>query len=237
MSSTNTMAKKSAIEPDATISSPLVAEIIDVRATLIDGYKQHVLEHGHQPASIYKFVSGLGLAETDYYEHFNSFEAIEGEIWLQLHLNTLIRLDAEDAYLGYTVREKWLAYFYTLIEEWKQNRSFLSWSLRQNKPMMPGSNACLKHWKEAFVAYANARVTEGTDTGEVASRPYITTKYASGLWIQALFLLDFWLKDTSQNFELTDAAVEKAINVSMDVMGSNALDSAFDFAKFVWQNK
>ena len=34
-----------------------------------------------------------------------------------------------------------------------------------------------------------------------------------------------------------DAAVEKAINVSMDVMGSNALDSAFDFAKFVWQNK
>jgi len=65
----------------------------------------------------------------------------------------------------------------------------------------------------------------------------IGNKYGEGLWIQALFVLQFWTKDESIGFEKTDAAIEKAVNVSFDLMGKSPIDSVLDFAKFLYQNK
>jgi hypothetical protein len=48
------------------------------------------------------------------------------------------------------------------------------------------------------------------------------------------FVIGFWIKDNSQGFEKTDAAIEKAVNLSFDLLGKNIADSAFDFAKFVF---
>jgi hypothetical protein len=58
-----------------------------------------------------------------------------------------------------------------------------------------------------------------------------------GLWIQTLFILQFWANDDSKEFEKTDAAIEKAVNVAYDLMGKSPLDSMFDFAKFIFQNR
>lgn len=213
------------------------AESQDSATALLQGFVHHVLEHGHLPASIYKFCKELGLPESEFYVHYNSFEAMEAAVWLSYHANTLDRLHAEEAYMEYSVREKWLAYYFTLLEEWKAQRSFITWSVNRHQGLNSIQKPYLRLWKTAFEAYAESRNTEGADTGEIANRPYIHKQYNKGQWWQALFVLDFWLKDHSPNFELTDAAVEKAVNFSMDVIGTNALDTAFDFAKFVWQNR
>jgi len=55
--------------------------------------------------------------------------------------------------------------------------------------------------------------------------------------LQFLFVLNFWLNDDSAQFEKTDAAIEKAVHLSFDLMGKGPLDTMVDFAKFLYQNK
>ena len=50
---------------------------------------------------------------------------------------------------------------------------------------------------------------------------------------QLQFILLFFVRDESANFERTDAAVEKAVTLSFDLVGRNTLDSAFDFGRFL----
>ncbi len=58
-----------------------------------------------------------------------------------------------------------------------------------------------------------------------------------GFWVQALFVLKYWIEDSSINFEMTDAAIEKAVNLSFQLMHSNTLDSLLDFGKFILTRK
>jgi hypothetical protein len=36
---------------------------------------------------------------------------------------------------------------------------------------------------------------------------------------------------------MSDAAVEKAVNLSFQLLGESAIDGAIDLAKFLWQSK
>jgi hypothetical protein len=67
-------------------------------------------------------------------------------------------------------------------------------------------------------------------------RPYISDKYDEALWIQFLFVVYFWIKDDSPGFEKTDAAIEKAVKLSSELMGEGPVDSFIDLAKFLYQN-
>ena len=78
---------------------------------------------------------------------------------------------------------------------------------------------------------------EGKETDEVVDRPIISNNYDEGLWRQVLFVLNFWAEDDSPNFERTDVAIEKAVNLSFDLMGRSAIDSAIDFARFLYQRR
>ena len=62
-------------------------------------------------------------------------------------------------------------------------------------------------------------------------------KYADGLWVNFVFIINFWLKDNSKGFEKTDEAIERSVNLAFDLMGKSALDAALDFGKFLFQNK
>ena len=57
--------------------------------------------------------------------------------------------------------------------------------------------------------------------------------YPRFFWQQVLFVLGYFAKDDSINFERTDAAVEKAVTLSFDLVGRNTLDSAVDFVRFL----
>lgn len=36
-------------------------------------YMDYVLNHGHRPASVFKFCTDLGIKEETFYDHFGSF--------------------------------------------------------------------------------------------------------------------------------------------------------------------
>ncbi len=80
-------------------------------------------------------------------------------------------------------------------------------------------------------------VEEGISGQEISSRSRLSDTYDRLFWYQFLFLLNFWKKDRSKAFEKTDAAIEKSVNLSFDLIEKNAIDSALDFGKFMFQNR
>ena len=42
-------------------------------------------------------------------------------------------------------------------------------------------------------------------------------------------------EDKSEEFEQTDTAIEKSVNLAFDFMAHGVFDSAFDFGKFLFQ--
>ena len=217
---------------------------VDISAKIKEAYLDHLLEHGQAPPSVYQFTKRLKMPEATFYEHYNSFASLERAIWRSFFDQALEQIQGDEVYREYSAREKLLAFYYTWVEVLKNNRSYVTFRVL---PMglsgvnRPGrgrmSVGLLSRFKEGFLDFANELIMEGKETDEVVDRPLISNNYGEGLWQQVLFVLNFWVQDDSQNFERTDVAIEKAVNLSFDLMGRSALDSAFDFARFLYQGR
>lgn len=201
-----------------------------------EAYMNYVLENGARPASIFKFVKELKVKEELFYDHFNSFDNIEKEIWSDLFTSTIEAITSEEVYNEYSSREKLLAFFYTWIENLKSNRSYILQSVPQKmKPEITPSY--LEHVRHSFKDWIADLLLEAKETDEVTTRPIISDRYDDAIWLQFLFILGFWLKDDSKAFEKTDAAIEKSVNLAFDLMGRGPLDAMVDFGKFLFQNR
>ncbi|MCS6822374.1 MAG: TetR family transcriptional regulator C-terminal domain-containing protein [Microscillaceae bacterium] len=203
---------------------------------IIEGFIKYALENEKYPKSAYQLAKFIGITEKDFYQYFGSIQAVESAIWVSFFEITLKTIEADEVYAKYSVREKLLAFYYMWLETLKENRSYILFATENLQPtqLIP---AYLKEFREKFTTYVENLLAEGKETGEVASRQFIDRSYPFIFWMQALLILRFWLKDTSKNFEQTDAFVEKAVNFAFDFVGKTVFDSAFDFAKFVFQNR
>jgi AcrR family transcriptional regulator len=211
---------------------------MDTKEQLQQSYITYVLEHGRQPVSVFAFAKQLGIAETEFYAHFNSFDNLEQQIWKDLFERARLRTESQEVFEQYSVREKLLSLYYIWVEELKLQRSFVLFSANKqpDKRFMVFSPELLL-FKGAFKDVAEELLREGRATGEVINRPFLTERYPDGLWRQTLFILNFWIKDPSQQFEQTDVAIEKAVNMAFDLIGKTPLDTIFDFTKFLFQNR
>jgi len=199
-------------------------------------YINFVLENGTKPPSIFKFVKELKIKEEDFYDSFNSFENIDKQIWLDMFQQTVDRLQADEVFEEYSVREKLLAFFFTWIEVLKTQRSYiLETSPKMQRPDLKPAH--LTYVREAFKEFVTDLMLEAKETEEVKTRPYISDKYEDAIWVQFMFIINFWIKDDSRGFEKTDAAIEKSVNLAFDLMGRGPLDAMLDFGKFLFQNR
>lgn len=205
-----------------------------------EAYIEHVLTNGRRPESIYAFAKKLKITEEAFYEEYNSFVQIESDIWKAFVVQTIVSIEADEVYATYSVREKLLSFYYTLIEMMKKQRSYVLKSYeRMQAPLQMKKNMQLTDAKLAFEDFANELLLEGRETREVEQRPIpqLMQKYPDMLWKQALSIIDFWVNDMSKSFEKTDTLIEKSVNTSMDLLGRTPLDSIFDLGKFLYQNR
>jgi hypothetical protein len=179
----------------------------------------------------------MKMKEIEFYDHFNSFELLESDIWLGFFRETISKIEADSVYTTYSVREKLLAFYYTWIEVLKNNISYASqtWRLIDKRRMK--TPVFMTDLKIAFKEYARDLIMEGKESREVQPRKFFDERYPDAFWLQFLMVLDFWVKDKSRGFEQTDAMIEKSVNTSFDLIGSSALDTVLDFAKFMYQNR
>ncbi|MFM2375558.1 MAG: hypothetical protein RLZZ165_655 [Bacteroidota bacterium] len=203
-------------------------------SVLIAAYKKLALEQGKLPVSKTEVVNAANSSLSDLDAMFSSLDALQEAVWVGYLRRTLEALEGSSEYVHYSVREKLLAYYFTLFEHLQEEREFVKlfapklgiWNY--NPPFLKG-------FKQAFLLFVNELLKEGSETGEIAERLMLGDDYTSWHWPQMLFLLNKWIGDESEGHAVSDQAVEKAVNLGFDVMGRNVLDSAFEFAKFMME--
>jgi hypothetical protein len=201
-----------------------------------EAYKNYWLENGKRPVSIYAFCQHLGIAETSFYDMYSSFDAVEKDLWLSYFQDTVDKLHEDDIYRAYSAQEKLLTFYFMWVQKLKENRSYIL-QQKENYRTSGLNLDKLETFRIAFYDYIREIVKEGYTSNEIKERKFISDQYVHGFWMQALFVLRYWTKDDSNQFEMTDAAIEKAVNLSFQLISTNTLDSLVDFGKFMFTRK
>ena len=201
-----------------------------------EAYKNYWLENGKRPVSIYAFCQHLGIAETSFYDMYSSFDAVEKDLWLSYFQDTVDKLHEDDIYRAYSAQEKLLTFYFMWVQKLKENRSYIL-QQKENYRARGLHLDKLETFRIAFYDYIREIVKEGYTSNEIKERKFISDQYVHGFWMQALFVLRYWTNDDSNQFEMTDAAIEKAVNLSFQLISTNTLDSLVDFGKFMFTRK
>ena len=204
-----------------------------------DGIKQayidYVLTRGERPQSVYVFAKKQKISEAYFYEFFASFDALEQNIWAEIGLKVIGEIKAQAVWAEYSAREKALSFFYGFFELLRASRSFALYSLK-HAPKGLTTPRVFEKLKEVFLTFSDEILAEGLDTGELKDRKFFTKRYKDALWAQFGFVLNFWMRDDSANFEKTDEAIEKGLNVTFDLFERSPIDNLFEYGKFIAQN-
>jgi hypothetical protein len=209
---------------------------LSTKENLVDAYIDFVLTHEEKPKSVYAFCKMQKIEESDFYNHFNSFEQIEEDQWVLFYQKTREVLASDEVYETFSVREKMLSFYFTWIEQLKKKRSFCTYYYHENRTqIMMGKG--LKSFRDKFKSDIKSLIIEGISKEEIATRSKLSDRYDEGFWLMTLFVLQFWINDQSHAFEKTDAAIEKGVNLAFDMISKGAIDSLFDFGKFMLNNR
>lgn len=208
-----------------------------MKAKLIEAYILETLTHHGAPKSVFLFAQKVGIEEKEFYEHFSGLNELEGAIYKEWFNEAVKQCEFSEPWNGYSSREKVLALFYTFIEQVKKNRSFAVYLKERDVIKLPKWPAYLNALGKQFKETAGGILNAAIQNNEVEARKYLDEKYVDGLWLNFLFVLTFWLNDSSSSFEKTDEAIERSVNLAFDLMGKSPLDAAFDFGKFLFQSR
>jgi hypothetical protein len=195
-------------------------------------YIDFVLTEGEQPKSVYIFAKKNKMAEEEFYRFFASFDAIEQNIWTNFAVKTIAEIKTQEVWAQYTSREKALSFFYSFFELIKGSRSFVVYSIKK-QPKSFSTPQTFSGIKEVFENFCQSLIAEGIESNELSERKFFSNRYKDALWVQLVFILNFWINDNSTGFEKTDEAIEKGINVTFDLFHRSPIDNLFEYGKFL----
>lgn len=206
------------------------------KETFIEKYKEFELLKGRTPHSVFEFCKEYKTNEAAFYEHFNSLVQIRKHIMASFINDTIKVLDADADYEEFNSKEKFLALFYTLFENFKESRSYLILKYNDKKDF----KGKIDDWS-LFNLQFNARlesiISDAKANNEMKEIPYISSQYSKAYKLALMYVFRVWLNDESEKFETTDAAIEKSINVAYELLSSGPLDAIFDFGRFAVKTK
>lgn len=203
---------------------------------IITLYMNAVLEKNNSPMNVYLFCKENAIEEADFYAFFSSFDAVKQAIWIKFFENAVSAIEKEKPYLDYTNKNKLLALYFTLFEILTLNRSYVLYSLKDNGQGLKNMKD-LKQFRNHFKTFIVSLIQSdpsGVD-GKVAK--VTEPVFSEGAWLQFLFLLKFWMEDTSKGFEKTDILIEKSVNTVVDLLDTKPLEKVIDLAKFLWKER
>ena len=200
-----------------------------------NAYIDYVLTHNEPPKSVYNFAKKLKMTEGEFYNFYASFTAIEKAIWSDLTITAIAQIKEQEIWPQYSSREKILSFFYAYIELLKNRRSFVIYSLKQHGKRL-STPVVLADARPMFENFSEDVINDGLDSGELAERKFFSKRYKDALWVQFVFIINFWMNDDSSGFEKTDEAIEKGINVTFDLFQRSPIDNLFEYGKFLARN-
>jgi AcrR family transcriptional regulator len=198
-------------------------------------FRAYVVDKQREPCSIGSFARGVEIDEQKLYEHFGSLSRLKQSILDDIFSDVRSILNAEELYEGYSAREQLLAFYFTLFERLKEERSYFLARLRCFPTLSDVQVIGEFFWgaRSQVKETLGAILRKGEQGGEIPKRFLLSRLYAQLLWTHFLFLLSYWRFDSSPNFEQTDIAVEKSCHLVMDLLGRGAIDSGVEMLSFL----
>lgn len=203
---------------------------------MVTFYMDYVLEHDKQPTSVYSFAKHNHFEESEFYDCFGSFEALEKAIFNTFFDNTMTALHKSQDYTDFEPRNQLLSFYFTFFENLTANRSYVIYALHKHKNSMKSLGA-LATLKSSFTQYISELGIEMIDLKHDQLEKIQNRSLKETAWLQLLLTIKFWLDDTSPSFEKTDIFIEKSVNTSFDVLDVAPLKSLIDFGKFIFKEK
>lgn len=199
-------------------------------------YMNYVLEHQAVPKNVFNFCKNNSIEESDFYSLFGSFETIKQHIWTKFFENATTSMQKEDLFETYSDKNKLLSLYFTLFEIVTLNRSYVLYSLKDNREGLKNLKD-LKHFRSDFKNFVVDIIQSNSEVKSDKLARVTEPIYSEGAWIQFLFILKFWMDDTSKSFEKTDILIEKSVNTVVDLLDTKRLENLFDLGKFLWKEK
>jgi len=203
---------------------------------IITFYMDYVLEHDHDPKTVFAFAKMNNFDEAKFYEYFASFEAIEKGIFEAFFTNSVNALNKSEDYKIFDARNKLLSFYYTFFENLTANRSYVKHVLDKYKGEFKGLKI-LSGLKQHFTHYVSELGIQMLDIKQDQLEKIQDRALKESAWLQLLLTMKFWLDDTSASFEKTDIFIEKSVNTTFDVLDIAPLKSVIDLGKFLFKEK
>ncbi|MEX2590630.1 MAG: TetR family transcriptional regulator C-terminal domain-containing protein, partial [Chitinophagales bacterium] len=197
------------------------------RNLLLDTYKTFYSKKKRRPKSVREFCTFSKIERKDFKSHYKSLFGIERDIWELFALESIQRISTAPEYEQFSAQEKLLAFYYTFLELVKQDADFVKINLQRMSKTAFISDYTDK-LRKAFCRFAENILEEAAETEEIKNRPLIFAQYPKFFWLQLMAILNYWKNDKSTDNELTDAFIEKSVQLSFDLVSKGPIDSAFD---------
>ena len=209
---------------------------MDLKQKIYDAYSTGVLEHEKEPKSVYLFCKKNKIEETDFYKSFASLEDIKESIFSKFFDNAYMLISKEKGFDAQVPKEKLLSFYFTFFEVLLLNRSYVLFILSNSGEKMQKLSS-LRRLRNSFKQFASGLIEQGNTSKQSILTKHPELIFSEGAWLQLLFLLKFWMEDSSPGFEKTDMAIEKSVQTVFELFDNTPLDSVIDFGKFLWNEK
>lgn len=209
---------------------------MDLKQKIYDAYSTQVLEHEKEPKSVYLFCKKNKIEETDFYKSFASLEDIKESIFSKFFDNAYMLISKEKGFDAQVPKEKLLSFYFTFFEVLLLNRSYVLFILSNSGEKMQKLSS-LRRLRNSFKQFASGLIEQGNTSKQSILTKHPELIFSEGAWLQLLFLLKFWMEDSSPGFEKTDMAIEKSVQTVFELFDNTPLDSVIDFGKFLWNEK
>lgn len=201
---------------------------------IVSEYVKYCLKKGHAPVNVFQLCEELSVTETEFYSHFGSLEKVEEAVLVTRWQSVADKFADDEQFTGFGLTEKMLTLHFAFIESLREIRSYLLWKYQDWKNPMDQVKG-LMALRHAFQQTVTPMLDMASNQGEIPDRKVVSKLNVEALGMNLAFVMHFWLKDDSTDFERTDACIEKSLQLTMDFVGRNAVDKLFDLGKFLIQ--
>jgi hypothetical protein len=206
------------------------------REEVIAAYMEYCLEHEKTPVSVYKFCKEIEISEDAFYSFFGSFDGLRVAIWNNFFEHSIKLAHKNKEYENFSNQEKMLTFFFTFFELLTVNRSYVLFALGEQRDLMKNISQ-LKGLRTHIKEFASELIEEKNDEQQFKILKHPVSVFSEGAWLQTMFILKYWMEDSSPSFEKTDVVIEKSVRAIFDVFETTPLESLLDFGKFLWKEK
>ena len=213
------------------MDSSTTTEAPSVKQRIVHAYIDRLREHGHPPLAVFPLCKSIGISEKEFFQEFPNLDAVESAFWRDQVAHVIAAVELSGEWEGFAAKQRALTFFFAWFEHALEIRSLVI--LRFGDLGTFEKPAWLRGFRDTFREFAKRTVAHGISTGEIAERGRLTAFYPDAIFTAFRNLVEFNIHDNSRGFERTDAYIEKSVQLAFELIRSQAIDSAFDLARFL----